>query len=131
MTKHESISLGGRGELMAATRILQELPVVGRRGLMEPVAECVALLLSQGGTIETASDFLISAGKEAVRNGEIINRFWFTDQKYNPPVEKKARVPKIAAPPAPAQRSAEETTAYEMWESMSEEYRKANPWRAQ
>ena len=130
----EAYSPDAGSELMAANHLLEELGVVGDNGVRRVAAEAIRLLAKEGGTVQTATEYILAAGKQARAAGEVITRFWFSDQRYRPegaPKEKRARVPKIAAPPAPGQRSAEETAAYAMWESMSEEYRKANPWRAQ
>jgi hypothetical protein len=79
-----SASPGANGEFMAATRILDELPVVDKRSLVLIVAEAVQGLTNEGGNIETAVEYILAAGREAVSAGAVINRFWFTDQKYRP-----------------------------------------------
>ena len=128
-----SLPLSDSGsELALAAWIFEEANVPCDNPTVAVAGDCIRKLAKDAGIgFKDAADVILAEVKGAILEGEIITRFWFSNQRYKPQLEKKARVPKIAAPPAPGQRSAEETAAYAMWESMSEEYRKANPWRAQ
>ena len=92
-----SVSPGANGELMSATWLLEELGCVADNGIVRVVAEAMRLLAKEGGTIQTAAEYILAAGHRARADGEIINRFWFTDQKYRPQKPRKtARQKRIA-----------------------------------
>jgi len=78
-------------ELMAANWLLEELGVVADNGTRRVAGDAIRLLAKEGGTIQTASEYILEAGKNAVAAGEVINRFWFTDQRYRPAAPKKSR----------------------------------------
>lgn len=78
-------------ELMAANYILEELGVVADNGVRRVAADAIRLLAKEGGTVLTASEYILDAGRVAVASGEVINRFWFTDQKYRPVQPTKTR----------------------------------------
>jgi hypothetical protein len=82
---------GREGEFMAASHILEELNVVGRRSLVPVVAESIQGLVKEGGDLESAISFIVNAGNEAIAYGEVIDRFWFTGQKYRPVTPTKTR----------------------------------------
>lgn len=87
----ERPSNGANGEFMAAGYILEELNVVGRDRLVTVAAESIQGLVAEGGTVQTATEYILGAGRLAVAAGEVINRFWFTDQKYRPVQPMKTR----------------------------------------
>lgn len=123
-------SVGADGELMAASHLLEELNVVGRSSLMHVASEAIHSLASEGGNVETACTFILQAGKQAQVAGEVINRFWFTDQKYKPQVEKRSKtaIPTPAPTPTKDARQREDEEAKLMWDGMSEKYKTENPW---
>ena len=76
-------------ELAYANWLLEELGVVADNGVRRVAADSIRLLAKEGGTRETATEYILAAGKQAIAAGEIINRFWFTDQKYRPQIPRK------------------------------------------
>ena len=54
-------------------------------------ATAIRLLAREGGTTKDAADYILAAAREAVAIGEVVNRFWFTDQKYRPAVPTKSK----------------------------------------
>ena len=78
-------------EFMLATNLLEEIGVPADPGLVRIAAECIRLLAKEGGTIQTAAEYILDAGRRAQEQGEIINRFWFTDQRYRPREATKTR----------------------------------------
>ena len=87
-----SVSVSESGsELMAANWLLEELGVVADNGVRRVAADAIRLLAREGGDVKTATEFIHLAGRNAVAAGEVINRFWFTDQKYRPVVPGKSR----------------------------------------
>ena len=74
-------------ELALACRILEELAVPADNGCRRMAAESIRLLAREGGTKKDAADYILAAARRAKVDGETINRFWFTDQKYQPQQE--------------------------------------------
>ena len=75
-------SAGADGELMAASWLCEELGVVADNGTRRVAADAIRLLAKEGGDRETATKFILQAGKTAIAGGQIINRFWFQNQEY-------------------------------------------------
>ena len=71
-------------ELAAANWLLEELGVVADNSVRRIAAESIRLLAREGGTVQTASEYILAAGRDAKADGETINRFWFSDQRYRP-----------------------------------------------
>jgi hypothetical protein len=86
-----SVNPENGGELSAAHHLLEELNVVADNGVRRVAADAIRLLAKEGGDIQTATQFILTAGREAVAAGEVINRFWFTDQRYRPLQPTKSR----------------------------------------
>lgn len=80
-------------ELMLANWLLEEAGIVADNGTRRIAAESIRLLAKEGGTTQTAAQFILEAAIQAAAEGETINRFWFTDQKYRPqkPVKTSAQ----------------------------------------
>jgi hypothetical protein len=78
-------------ELPLANWLLEEAGVVADNGTRLIAATAIRLLSREGGTTKDAADYILAAAKEAVAAGEIINRFWFTDQKYRPATATKSK----------------------------------------
>jgi hypothetical protein len=83
--------LDSGSELIAANWLLEELGVVADNGVRRVAADAIRLLAKEDGDVRTATEFIHMAGRNAVAAGEVINRFWFTDQKYRPAVPTKSR----------------------------------------
>jgi hypothetical protein len=122
-------------ELCLANWLLEELGVVADNSVRRVAADAIRLLAKEGGTTETASQFILEAGKQAVAAGEVINRFWFTDQRYRPQANRNGqRKPKILSKPYEPEpqeieerNRKEEERAREIWESATQEFKKAHP----
>ena len=71
-------------ELMAANYLLEELGVVADNGTRRIAADSIRLLAKEGGDVKTATEYILGAGRSELASGGVINRFWFTDQKYRP-----------------------------------------------
>lgn len=71
-------------ELAAANWLLEELGVVADNSVRRIAAESIRLLAREGGTVQTASEYILAAGRHAKADGETITRFWFSDQRYRP-----------------------------------------------
>ncbi len=78
-------------EFMLATNLLEELGAPRESGVVRIAAECIRLLAKEGGTTQTAAQYILEAGRRAREQGEVINRFWFTDQRYRPRETTKTR----------------------------------------
>lgn len=84
---------------MLANWLFEELGVVGGNSERIVASDAIRLLAKEGGTTKDAADYILQAGKDARIRGEVIDRFWFTGQKYRPAVpmqtqkqrEKEAR----------------------------------------
>ena len=88
----ESASVFDSGEeLSAANWLLEELGAVADNGVRRVAADAIRLLGKEGGTIQTAAEYILQAGHRAREQGEVINRFWFTDQRYRPVAPKKSK----------------------------------------
>jgi hypothetical protein len=85
-------------ELMLANWILEEAGIVADNGTRRIVAESVRLLAKEGGTTQDAAKFILAAAQRAVADGETINRFWFTDQRYRPQKPRKGKKEAIPGP---------------------------------
>jgi hypothetical protein len=93
------------------------------------VAECIRMLAKEGGTLEEAAGYILHQAKNAVAAGDVVNRFWFTDQKYKP------SKPTVRPQPgmdfkgrSDEELAAERQSAYEVWQSCSEGYKALHPW---
>ena len=109
-------------ELGLAHWLLEELCVPADFGTRDIVAQAIRMEGRRVG-VDQAAKVILERAQFAQLSGERINRFWFTDRKYADT--------KPISPPIEHQSAMTDAEAYEMWQSMSEEYRKANPWRAQ
>ena len=78
-------------QFMLATNLLEEIGVPSDPSLVCIAAECIRLLTKEGGTTQTAAQYILEAGRRAREQGEVINRFWFTDQRYRPREATKTR----------------------------------------
>lgn len=122
----KKLSVGANGEFMAAGHILEELHVVGRDRLVTVAADAIQGLVAEGGDTQTATEYILRAGRQAIASGEVINRFWFTDQRYRPQKSKPG-------PPNPGsanQMVETEEESFQMYASMSAKWRQANPHKA-
>ena len=117
-------------ELMLANWLLEEANVPADNGTRRVAADAIRLLAKEGGTTQTAAQFILEAAKQAVEDGDTVNRFWFTDQKYKPHSDKKkVRRPGKITARTEAEIASEDEAQYQMYKSMSAAYRAANPQR--
>lgn len=78
-------------ELALAAWLFEEAGIVGDNSTRRIAAEAIRLLAKEGGTMQTAAQFILTIAKRAIAEGETINRFWFTDQRYRPQKPQKTR----------------------------------------
>lgn len=71
-------------ELAAANWLFEELGIGGGFSDRNVAAQEIRILAKQDGTVQLAAEYLLQAGKSAQARGETINRFWFSDKKYQP-----------------------------------------------
>lgn len=78
-------------ELMLANWLFEEAGIpVGDNGTRQVAADAIRILVKKhGGTTKDAADYILAAMKQAEKDGEIVNRFWFSDRKYLPQKPKK------------------------------------------
>ena len=115
---------------MLANWILEEAGVVADNSTRLVAATAIRLLSREGGTTKDAADYILAAAKESMAAGEVVNRFWFSDQRYRPgDGKRKPKQPKFK-PRTEEQIRDEEANALAIWESMSEEFKRDNPWTA-
>ena len=55
-------------------------------GARQQVALSLRCVANEGGTMETASQFMLQAVTAARERGEKINRFWFEEEQYKPKI---------------------------------------------
>jgi hypothetical protein len=84
-----SLNNDSGSELILATWLFEELGIVGGFSEQRVAAEAIRLLAKEGGTTKNAADYILAAGKQAIAAGEVIDRFWFTGQKYRPQIPRK------------------------------------------
>ena len=111
-------------EVGLAAWLLEEAGIPATNSQRLLVAQCIRLLAREGGDVKDAAAYILRQAQAALLEGECVNVFWFTDQRYKP------RRGKMPQPGGSNQRHVTDEEAYLTWQSMSEEYRKANPWRS-
>lgn len=116
-------------EIELAYWLLEEIGMPASNSDRLVVADCIRLLAKKGGTVKTAADFILFQAQTAESDGTVLNIWWFKDRKYLP------NVPDIASIWTPeqiaqreSQKAIEEASARQMWEGMSEDFKKQNPW---
>jgi hypothetical protein len=87
--KKKEISLDSGSELMLACNLFEELGIVGGNAERSVAAEAIRLLAKEGGTTLNAQQYILQAGKAFIEEGGVIDRFWFTQQRYRPQQPKK------------------------------------------
>lgn len=115
-------------ELTLACAVLREAMIPADVGTKMIAAEAIEFMARETGDTLQAADRMKNLILAAKRNGERVNRFWFTDQKYldtGPPNPGVYRGPSAVDEQARKDKLAED---YAMWCSMSLKYRNAHPW---
>ena len=84
-------------ELTVACHILREAMVPADMGTKMLVAEVLEFEAPAKGGTQEAADWLLGEMRKAKEAGEVVNRFWFTDQRYKPQKGKMTRGQKIDA----------------------------------
>ena len=110
-------------ELQCANELLMEHRIPFGFGLQAIVAQCLVYECDRLGSPDAAMDHMRQAMTEAQRAGEVINRFWFDNQKYLPTLTDRFQ------PGYVPQATPTEEEAYRMWQSCNEAYRKLHPWK--
>jgi hypothetical protein len=90
-SRAKAADLDQGSELMLANWLLEEAGVVADNNTRLIAATAIRLLSREGGTTKDAADYILAAAKEATAAGEVVNRFWFTDQRYRPAVPTKSK----------------------------------------
>jgi hypothetical protein len=126
----EKVKHGANGEFLVATWLLEELGLAAGPYDIQMVAQVIAYAARDSKTdAEAASRALLASAQAAVSAGENVNVFWFKDRKF---AQGKKPLRDGGSPEGfeAARRANEEADrrGYEMWQGMSEAYRKANPW---
>lgn len=75
-------SPGAKG-FAAALHVVQEIGMPASAGDLPVVAQAVHFCMRDKGTEEHAVAFLIGRAREDQKSGELINIFWFKNQRYN------------------------------------------------
>jgi hypothetical protein len=76
---------------MCANWVLEEAGIPADNGTRRILADSIRLLVrDKGGTTRAAAEFILQAAKQAEATGDVVNRFWFTDRRYNPQRPKKS-----------------------------------------
>jgi hypothetical protein len=81
------VDVDSGSELMLANWLFEELGIVGGNSERMIAADAIRQLAKEGGTVKTSADYILEAGRKARNDGVIIDRFWFTKQKYRPQTE--------------------------------------------
>jgi hypothetical protein len=78
-------------ELPLAHWLFEEINVPVDQGTRVVAADAIRKLAKEGGTMQTAAEYIAQQAIEARCRGETINRFWFTDQRYMPNTGKSRK----------------------------------------
>lgn len=117
------IPLNAQGEeLMAAHWLCDELGLPAGFSDRDIIAQAIKAEARTRGDVEHAAKYILGRAIIARGEGQRINRFWFTDQRY------LDGLPTIAPQPSPEITQAAEHDAYGVWMSMSDTYKKKYPW---
>ena len=76
-------------ETMLACDLFEELGIVGGNAERLIAADAIRQLAKEGGSTLTAQQYILEAGRAFIAAGGIIDRFWFTQQKYRPQAPRK------------------------------------------
>lgn len=107
-------------ELGLAAWLVDELGIPAGFSDRDIIAQAIrAEARTQG--MQKAATFILARALLDKAQGQRINRFWFTDQKY---LDSALPNPGVYVAPTNTQQF----TAREQWDSMSEAYKRANPW---
>lgn len=119
-------------EVGLANWLCEEAGVVGGNATRIIAADAIRMLAKEGGTTQTAAQYILDAAKAAKLSGQVVNRWWFEDQRYRPQHVKDAppnpgvyRGPSAVDEQARKDKLAED---YAMWCSMSPKYREQHKW---
>jgi hypothetical protein len=94
-------------ELGLAAWLFEELNIPCGNPEVRIAADAIRKVAKEGGTAQDAANYLLEMGKIALANGESVDRFWFTSQRYRPQKPKKTRRSEIEAERAEMTRRAE------------------------
>lgn len=83
------VDLDSGSEFMLGANLMEELGIVGGPSELKIIADALRHLAKEGGTMLDAHGYIMQAGKAARSAGEVIDRFWFTGQRYRPQVPRK------------------------------------------
>jgi GntR family transcriptional regulator len=117
-------------EMSVANSLMVEIHIPRSEKLQALIADALRYECERLGEPERAIDSLRSAMASAKGTG--VKWFlWFQDQGYLPQKpQNRNGVPIPAAHPSQEKQNADHERARKMWESMSDVYREAHPWKA-
>ena len=75
-------------EFMCALYLCEELAIPSDHGTRLVIADAIRMKARSAGGLERATEGMILAAREAKQRGDVINRFWFSDQRYEQPAKK-------------------------------------------
>jgi len=75
-------------ELTLAAALFDELAVPSDFGTRDVAADAIRQHAKATGGVKQAFEQILAAARSAKIRGETINRFWFTDQRYNPAAQE-------------------------------------------
>lgn len=76
---------------MLSNWLLEEASIPATNSQRLLVAQCIRLLAKEGGTLQDAAQFILEKAQSAIADGECVNTFWFTDQRYKPQKPQKSK----------------------------------------
>ncbi len=115
---------------MLATHLLQELKLAATAGDISVVAQVITLEASEHGGEVEAAEFIKQRAIAAQIRGEPVTVFWLKDRKFAADPIRTCRGSRGALPSQPVSIApADENETYRMWESMSDEFKRNNPWK--
>ena len=106
-------------EVGLAAWLCEEAGLPATNGDRLLIAQCIRLLAKRGGDVQQAAQYILRQAQMAELEGTPVTIFWFRDRKYLQ-----------GQPPNPGaqQTTISEDEAYLRWQSMSEAFKRANPW---
>lgn len=125
----KAVNTDAGAEIGLSFWLCEELGMPASNGDRLVIADCIRLLAKEGGTVKNAAQYILHQAQMAQFEGTTITLWWFKDRKYLPAVRdvSAAWTPeKVLA--RQAQDGAAEREAYEVWSSMSQQFKLANPW---
>ena len=150
IVKHQETSLKGKAtpseqdefpkglsDLSYAGALMERRTLSGANHMMRLLAETINHIAKLDALpLHAAAQLLETRIAAAQAEGEAVTPFWITDQKWKPQHrhhrstqrDSMPQLPRIIVP-TDAELEAEERDQFETWNSMSDNYKRVNPWR--